>query len=186
MRFASFVYASLALAFWVFLIPAVLPYAIPAAWWYEIRDVRVDSDTTAVTLDRTVHALPFDPVMIIDGREVRTWIGEVRVVVRQVGINPATGEMVDDGRIHSSCPGKRTNIPYSEGMSYSKVVRDTGQPRTLAWFMDAPPNSGCTLVPGSYVADFTWSRTFLWFDLSVSKSSNIFTMTRRLEMDRPE
>lgn len=163
----------LCLAVWLiflWLVVPVLTPLLPAWWWLDVRAVRVDGQTQVVTIDRDIHAGWWDK-RSKDGN--RYWLGNVQVHVRQI-----SGTMVED--VPSSCrPQGRQGIRYFGGASYPAGGR------TLAWFMDSPPNQGCDLQPGAYVADFEWTRTFLHLPLRTRISSTIFTVPEQSAQAAP-
>lgn len=148
------------LAFWLVVLTVILPRVtpmLPAWWWYDVRDVRVDSDTLVVSIDRDIR---------------RDFEGDISVRMRAV---------VEAGSASVCKGGDRLDVPFTRGAAYPSTLR-SGEPRTLAWFMDVPPNPGCYLPAGSsWVADFTWTwrpiRLFPGLALQASRSSNIFKVT---------
>lgn len=170
---AKLFYASLALAFWLLLVPALIPKIVPSWWWFEVRDVRVTSTSLLVSIDRDIHHLRGDPVGFFDKngracvnapeappgcREARYWVGDIDVEIRRV-LGPEAP---------SSCRGGRHGLRFVDGAPFPAG----GQ--TLDWFQDSPPNPGCDLPDGGYVADFTWTRDWFGIKLKTKLSSNQF------------
>ncbi|WP_298621526.1 MULTISPECIES: hypothetical protein [Pseudomonadota] len=138
------------LAFFMIAVPAAVRH-MPSWWWLDVRAVRVDSQTTLVTIDQTI---------------ARDYTGDVAVLVRQV-----SGKI---GAALSTCGGGRTGIKNFKGMPWPAHDID------LNWFMDAPPNAGCDLAPAEYVADFRWTYAPWWalgMKFETRASSNIFRVS---------
>lgn len=153
MTWRGFSFGVMALGFWFYVAPMLVPHVIQPEWWLDVR--------TIIVSDATVGQ---SPAVVIDREIRRDYVGGFESTVRKVD--------EADGTIWSYCPpGHRNEIPYRAGIPY------TG--RDLDWWLGTPPADRCELVAGRYLLRIDWTIPILngLIDLHMRRESAPFTIS---------